>query len=189
MNWHGPSSAASDRLVWQRKFPLRDEQLTPPSTRAPNVRRRRHRQFQDYLWAPQKQTSHGPLRSRSLPTDASRPAKEMTCAVPVFPTTSRPSIRPRRPDPSRLTTIHKLCITFPIVSWDIGAGDDAAPRAPKRIWRHPVPSLYALSNCGVTLSPPFANVDIITANEIGVTDTCPCPIATEIVFPRIPTLT
>jgi hypothetical protein len=36
---------------------------------------------------------------------------------------------------------------------------------------------------GTRREPPFATVAIITAIDIGVTDSCPCPIATEIVSP------
>ena len=47
----------------------------------------------------------------------------------------------------------------------------------------PLPSFQASSSRGVTRLPPFATVAIITASDSGVTDTCPWPIATEIVSP------
>ena len=45
------------------------------------------------------------------------------------------------------------------------------------------PSSTALTTCGVTRVPPLATVEIITASDAGVTDTCPWPIDTEIVSP------
>ncbi len=50
-----------------------------------------------------------PLSRRSFPLRAAamRPAFEITCAVPVLPQTSCPSIRARPPVPPPLTTIHR----------------------------------------------------------------------------------
>src|SRR5438270_13032555 len=47
----------------------------------------------------------------------------------------------------------------------------------------PVPSSTALSRCGVTRVPPLASVAMYTAIEIGVTETWPWPMPTEMVSP------
>ncbi len=105
---------------------------------------------------------------------------EMTCAVPVFPATSRPSRRARPPVPAALTTIHNPSCTASMVECfirttdrGVGAGYGTQPR----------PSSMARTRCGVCRVPPLATVIIITASDTGVTDTCPWPIETEIVSP------
>ena len=47
----------------------------------------------------------------------------------------------------------------------------------------PLPSSNAFTRRGTTRVPPLATVAIITAIDIGVTDSWPWPIATEIVSP------
>ena len=47
----------------------------------------------------------------------------------------------------------------------------------------PLRSSVALTVCGTNRVPPLATVAIITASDSGVTETCPCPMATEIVSP------
>ena len=120
-------------------------------------------------------------RSRSVrPAACLPPCSEITCAVPVLPDTSLPGMRARPPVPAPLTTRNKPSCSALIVSGfsctrDFGAGGGTGFQ--------PLPSSTAFSSCGTKRVPPFATVDIITASEMGVIDTCPCPIETEIVSP------
>src|SRR5688572_8728206 len=104
----------------------------------------------------------------------------MTCAAPVLPETSRPSTRPRPPAPAAFTTIHNPPARARNLS---GLDWVASAAAGGFIVTHPLPSSTALTTRGVTRLPLFATVAIITASDAGVTDTCPWPIATEMVSP------
>ena len=61
------------------------------------------------------------------------------------------------------------------VTRDFGAGGGTALQ--------PFPSSTAFRRCGTWRMPPLPTVDIMTAIDTGVSDSCPCPIATEIVSP------
>lgn len=92
-------------------------------------------------------------RSRSvLPAAARPPSSEMTCAVPVFPATSRPSRRARPPVPAALTTIHNPSCSAATVSRLSCAG----PGGVEGCVFHPLPSSMALRTWGVMRWPPFA---------------------------------
>ena len=86
-----------------------------------------------------------------------RPAFEITCAVPVLPQTSWPSIRARPPVPPPLTTIHmpsRIAWSFSGVTsiFDCGGGAGTGFQ--------PSPSSTALTRCGVTRVPPLASVAV-----------------------------
>ena len=104
----------------------------------------------------------------------------MTWAVPVLPMTSRPASRPRPPVPARFTTNHSPSFTTSSVDGSMAARDFGTGRG---AGANPSPSSTALSRCGVTRVPPLATAAIMTASDIGVTDTAPCPMATEMVSP------
>ena len=63
-----------------------------------------------------------------------------------------------------------------------GSGRSCAAAA-GRSGCQPCPRSTALTTCGVTTVPPLATVAIIVASAIGVTDTAPWPMPTEIVSP------
>ena len=65
----------------------------------------------------------------------------------------------------------------------VGLMDTRERGTGRRTRSNPCPSLTAASRCGVTRVPPLAIVAIITASEIGVTDTAPWPMETEMVSP------
>ena len=111
---------------------------------------------------------------------AARPLREMTCAVPVLPETSRPIIRARPPVPAPFTTSHRPWCTALTAAGDIATFESGSETGHGF---QPFPSSTALISRGAQRVPPLATVDIMTAIDTGVTETAPCPIATEIGSP------
>ena len=106
---------------------------------------------------------------------------EITCAVPVLPATSRPAMRARPAVPAAFTAIHRpswiaaTVVGFKVTAWGTRVSSAGCQGALG-------PSAVARTSRGATRRP-LATEAIITAIDIGVTDTWPWPIATEIVSP------
>ena len=109
------------------------------------------------------------------------PVSEMTCAVPVLPETSRPSISRAAAgagavDDQPQPVVHRARrSTASSSTVDCGGGGGTGFQ--------PVPSSTALSTCGVYRVPPLATRHHHDGQRQRRHATCPWPIATEIVSP------
>ena len=103
-----------------------------------------------------KNTNHPWSRRFFVVRAAARPVLEMTCAVPVLPQTSLPSMRVRRPVPlGELTTFHmpsRIADSFSGLTSTTDCGGGAGTGF------HCVPSETALRMCGVMRTPPLPSV-------------------------------
>ena len=119
-------------------------------------------------------------RSLPLPRARSRPWIEITWAVPVLPATSRPASLARPAVPAPFTAIHRPSwIADTVAGFSVTASGGRVTSVGSCHRRR---SAVARISRGTTRAP-LATEAIITAIDIGVTDTWPWPIATEMVSP------